>query len=259
MAMAGLLAAGFHGPALAQAKPDASLVVDYGGVSYSVETYGAGKSYNDASNIINSLGLDFKKTAIWKRKNLAESIAAKVDNIDPNKYAFIAFPWDEDLEPFTPYRNEVNIVYTAIGSVYSASPRFSDTENYTKSGWAVVNAIPKYSINPPGNINGNNKASNLGKTLLPQLEGGILTVDQTNQTYSQDFTLSGSFNNTIDNDGNQVVFAGIFSDATSTPGNIAFSPNGNPIEISGRNTYSGITVINGTDSLISSGGAIPDS
>jgi hypothetical protein len=111
IATTGLLVAGFHGPALAQAKPDASLVVNYGGVSYNVDTYGAGKSYNDASNIIKPLGLDFTKTAIWKNAFLTESIAREVSSAGNNvKYAGIAFPWDD-----LPSRSEIFYKYTTLG------------------------------------------------------------------------------------------------------------------------------------------------
>ena len=117
-------------------------------------------------------------------------------------------------------------------------------------------------INPAGNINGtnNNVSSNLSSgRLLPQFEGGTLTVDQDNQTYNQDFTLSSSTDNAINNKGFPVKFSGIFSDASGASGNITFRPNGNFIEISGRNTYTGITIIDGDSTLVSRNGAIPDS
>ncbi|CAK6690012.1 autotransporter domain-containing protein [Synechococcus sp. CBW1107] len=117
-------------------------------------------------------------------------------------------------------------------------------------------------INPAGNINGtnNNVSSNLSSgRLLPQFEGGTLTVDQDNQTYNQDFTLSSSTDNAINNKGFPVKFSGIFSDASGASGNITFRPNGNYIEISGRNTYTGITFIDGDSTLVSRYGAIPDS
>ena len=131
---------------------------------------------------------------------------------------------------------------------------------YSNRNWAIAGNL----IKPGGNIGsgtGINKTSNLSPNgnLFPIFQGGTLTVDQDNQTYTQNFTLNSSTKNTITNSGYQVRFSGIFSDAPGSSGNIAFRPNGNYIEISGKNTYTGKTIINGNGTLVSRNGAIPDS
>ena len=174
----------------------------------------------------------------------------------------------------------VNFAYELKGNIYGfcSSPTScpgaldfgTSTTNSNVFPWAFGSPGPDPApptpttapINPAGNINGtnNNVSSNLSSgRLLPQFEGGTLTVDQDNQTYNQDFTLSSSTDNAINNKGIPVKFSGIFSDASGASGNITFRPNGNYIEISGRNTYTGNTIIDGDSTLVSRYGAIPDS
>lgn len=171
----------------------------------------------------------------------------------------------EDLSAYPPvYRvNAVNIKKAVYGNVSLYT--FGGANIFT--GKDINWAITGYAISPSGNLNGGtglNLSSNLEPAgeLLPIFKGGTLTVDQANQAYSQDFTLSSSTENAINNNGYSVKFSGIFSDAPGESGNIAFRPNGNYIEISGRNTYTGITIIDvgGTyGTLVSRNGAIPDS
>jgi hypothetical protein len=73
----------------------------------------------------------------------------------------------------------------------------------------LVNAFAALSpITPSGNAS-INKTSNLGTTLNPVFEGGILTVDQDKATYTQDFTLPQD--GTIDGADNDANFTGSFS------------------------------------------------
>lgn len=136
----------------------------------------------------------------------------------------------------------------------------SDDFIYSNKNWAIAGNV----INSGGNIGsgtGINKTSNLSPNgnLFPIFQGGTLTVDQDNQTYTQNFTLNSSNKNTITNNGYQVRFSGIFSDAPGESGNITFRPNANFIEISGKNTYTGKTIVNGNGTLVSRNGAIPNS
>ena len=107
----------------------------------------------------------------------------------------------------------VNFAYEFKGNIYGfcSSPTScpgaldfgTSTTNSNVFPWAFGSPGPDPApINPAGNINGtnNNVSSNLSSgRLLPQFEGGTLTVDQDNQTYNQDFTLSSSTDNAINN------------------------------------------------------------
>ena len=76
--------------------------------------------------------------------------------------------------------------------------------------FAVAQAPLRLSIIPSENLK-NNKTSNLGTTLLPQFEGGTLTVDQLKGKYTQDFTLPQD--GTIDLNGYAPAFSGTFTGA----------------------------------------------
>ena len=76
-------------------------------------------------------------------------------------------------------------------------------------------------IEPGGNISGLgtgssaiNVASNLGTTLLPAFQGGTLTIDQTNSSITQNFTLDGSTTNAVDASGKEASFVLECSDVT---------------------------------------------
>lgn len=89
-------------------------------------------------------------------------------------------------------------------------------------------------------------ASALGNTVNPAFQGGVLRIDTSGSTLSQNFTLDGSSTNTIDQYGNTVIFSGVFSDATNgTPGNIIIANTGTGGEVvfAGANTYTGTTTI----------------
>ena len=98
-----------------------------------------------------------------------------------------------------------------------------------------------------GTGNGNNKSSNLGNTLLPRFEGGTLTIDEPNPTYSLNFTVDASSTNQIDSAGNSATFSGVFADAANGgPGNLLISDStstGGIIRLNGPSTYSGTTTV----------------
>lgn len=258
-AILGLLIATIQLPAFSQTQPDQSFVINSNGIDYNIDTYGSGKTYYEALNTIQKLGLDFQKTAIWNDFNKALGIAqetatAGYNKAVPNPYYDTWFPYNGRFGTPLGISDEVN----SIGTLYSPgginyfdySPSYSNRT--PKNGWAVVNAIPQaQSIIQSGNVNGgnaNNKTSNLGSSLLPQFEGGTLTVDQANATITDNFTLDSSATNSIDANGNEASFSGVFSDAASgTPGNIRFENsvvgNNKTITLTGNSSYTGNTSI----------------
>jgi len=107
----------------------------------------------------------------------------------------------------------------------------------------LIKASPT-AIQPSGNVSTgsgfNNTTFLKAGIILPKFQGGTLTVDQNNQTYSQDFTLPQ--NGTIDVNGNDVTFDGTFTGAgtlaltnsgTKTSRNPKFGSPTNPITLGG--------------------------
>lgn len=110
-------------------------------------------------------------------------------------------------------------------------------------------------------------ASDLGISANPVFQGGTLKMDEVAGSYPQNFALTGSAPNTIDQDGNASTFTGVISDARpGTPGSIiiANSSAGGSVTFTGVNTYTGTTTINtgatlalaGAGSIASSAGVI---
>lgn len=99
-------------------------------------------------------------------------------------------------------------------------------------------------------------ASDLGVTVNPVFQGGVLKTDQPGATYVSNFTLDGSGTNTIDTAGATTTFSGVFSDETiGTPGglNLDDSVGGGGLTLSGSNTFTGATTVRaGTLSLTGS-------
>lgn len=80
----------------------------------------------------------------------------------------------------------------------------------------------------------------------PIFLGGTLQIDQADSTYTHNFTLSDMATNTIDANGNNAVFSGVFSDETNDHGviTIADSTNsGGTVTFTGNNTYTGSTTL----------------
>lgn len=105
--------------------------------------------------------------------------------------------------------------------------------------------------------------SNLGTTVNPVFQGGVLKVDQANGSYAQSFTLAGSGANTLDQGGLSSTFTGTFSDAVNgVPGALSFvnSGVGGGVTLSGASSYSGTTTIgDGVNLLLSSNGSLDNS
>lgn len=100
-----------------------------------------------------------------------------------------------------------------------------------------------------GNVNGGsgiNLTTNLGSSINPVFQGGTLTVDRNNGTITQNFTLDGSPSNTIDANGNNATFSGVFADSTGASGQIKFANSASSratLTLADQSTYTGNTYI----------------
>ena len=81
----------------------------------------------------------------------------------------------------------------------------------------------------------------------PTFNGGTLVMNQNDQSYANNFTVSSSATNTIDQDGNTSTFTGVFSNAAGQSGNLVISNSGNggKVIFTGANTYTGTTTVTG--------------
>lgn len=101
--------------------------------------------------------------------------------------------------------------------------------------------------------------SNVGSTVIPTFAGGTLQVDTIGQTYGQNFALSNSPTNRLDQRGGSAVLSGVLSDAVpGTPGQliIANSEFGGSITFSGANTYTGPTTVERGATLLVNGSIV---
>lgn len=102
-------------------------------------------------------------------------------------------------------------------------------------------------------------ASALGTTVNPVFQGGTLEVDG-NSSYTFNFTLDNSTTNTIDAYNHRGTFSGVFSNATSSPGNLVLTATTTgTTTLTGANTYTGTTTISGGVLVIGTGGSITSS
>jgi len=89
-------------------------------------------------------------------------------------------------------------------------------------------------------------ASDLGAGIIPAFDGGTLRVDTTD-TNNLDFTFDNQ-GGTLDANGHSVTFSGVFTDASlGVPGALRMtdSATGGMVILTGTNTYSGGTDLNG--------------
>jgi outer membrane autotransporter protein len=104
---------------------------------------------------------------------------------------------------------------------------------------------------------GSYNSSQLGSDVNPVFAGGTLAIDETGETYANNFTLDNSGTNTVDATGNTTILSGAFTDADTTqPGGIAFqdSVGGGSVTLAGVNTQTGGTTLNsGTLALTGAG------
>ena len=126
---------------------------------------------------------------------------------------------------------------------------------------------PAFAV-PPHAIDGSCPSpgcsySGLGTSLTYAFAGGVLLIDSNAGTITQGFTLTGSANNAINQDGNTANFSGALSDKTSG-GQISIANTGTAntggITFSGANTYTGATTVKvGADLYLSGSGTISSS
>jgi len=107
--------------------------------------------------------------------------------------------------------------------------------------WIAVAMVPILESN---NASGINVTSNLGLTVLPIFQGGTLTVAPSATQISSNFTINDSTTNAIDSGTNNATFSGVFSNEIGKTGTLRFRGQG-ITELSGYNTYTGNTVIEG--------------
>jgi len=155
---------------------------------------------------------------------------------------------------------ENHSINTFTGSTTSSLSPYGATINFAILSRSYASISPITLSGNAVNGSGNNKTSNLGLSLLPQFEGGTLTVDQGNSTIAQGFTLSSSSTNAIDINGLVSTFSGSFSDAAGDQGKITFknSKSGGYLTLSGKSTYRGDTTMEtGADVSIGIDNALP--
>lgn len=159
-----------------------------------------------------------------------------------------------------------NLFYTLL-SATSIAGTFSTPSSGTFAGYSYSLSYTGTAVNlnlsasTPTNITvagSPYQVTNVGGSVNPVFQGGTLQVNQ-GGTYSQAFTLDTSTTNTIDADGNNGTFSGVFSDAT-TGGNIVFTgTGGGTTTLTGANTYTGTTTITSGALQIGTGGSIESS
>jgi autotransporter-associated beta strand protein len=146
-----------------------------------------------------------------------------------------------------------------------------ESDNFTVGFYSSTGSGTNISLIPdivaagnPGGGTGINRASNIavGIAFNNRFDGGTLLMDQANTTYASNFAITSN-GATIDQNGNNSAFSGIFSDdVAGTPGSltIANSGTGGRVTLTGVNTYSGATTINsGATLALASTGSIASS
>jgi autotransporter-associated beta strand protein len=151
-----------------------------------------------------------------------------------SRLVFASFEWDPNTFDKTDPRGGIWNSYFGTANIAlakeTAPPR-------------PVSVSPILATNNGSSVNTTNGLS--AKVLLPQFEGGTLTVSSTG-TITDNFTLNNDPGNTIDAAGNTATFSGVFSDQAGTQGNIGFKNSGSSsavITLAASSTYSGLTTI----------------
>ena len=240
-----------HQPASAQVSTPVTKVVDGTSYTYTSRVF---SSVQDANAIA-------RNTPITNNVQLAEKIAAAFQN-DLGTKGGLGATFFYEFRGSTAFTRSGFAWDSAQNQAISveASNLLSNNQDLAAIFQSSAAATPPsptqpVPIEPAGNISGLgtgsstiNVASNLGTTLLPAFQGGTLTIDQTNSSITQNFTLDSSTTNAVDASGNEASFSGVFSDAASgTPGNIRFENsvvgNNKTITLTGSSSYSGTTSI----------------
>lgn len=133
------------------------------------------------------------------------------------------------------------------------------------SGGTNISLIPDIvAAGNSGSGRAINRASNIanGIAFNNRFDGGTLLMDQASTTYASNFAITSN-GASIDQNGNNSIFSGVFSDdVPGTPGSltIANSGTGGSVTLAGINTYTGATTINsGATLALASTGSIASS
>ena len=172
---------------------------------------------------------------------------------DPNAAVYCAYV---NYCPQVTYSVSAGMTYTLFVSVYSPgsyNSRFDLPFQFYSTG-DVVFGVYTPGRTPIDMAQPFYLASELGVTVDPTFVGGTLKMDQANGVYAEDFTLANMATSTIDPNGNDVTFNGVFSDAVSgTPGRIVIGVPGGAgsVTFNGSNTYTGSTTLKSGTLIVS--------
>jgi autotransporter-associated beta strand protein len=217
--------------------------VETGGQYYYLEVYGPDQTYEYVRQRINpgEPVNGFSSSAAWNNQILSYSLGLAAFPM----FGFgVKIPWSDQA-----FGTIYNVSYCLTGTGDLCTTREQNSlPTGLNLGWAYVqNAYPIIESGNVASGSGINKTSNLGQVLVPAFKGGTLVVDQTNQANNSNFSVDGSTTNTIDANGNNFTFAGVFSDELiGTRGSlrvVSSSPNSGFITFSGANTYTGLTTV----------------
>lgn len=146
--------------------------------------------------------------------------------------------------------------YTLFVSVYNGAS-YNDRFDVPFDFYATGNVIfGQYTGRTPIDMDETYYQSDvLGIDVDPIFVGGTLRINEANAIRTEDFTLSDIDSNTIDANGNHVIFNGIFSNAAGDDGVITIADKtgtGGSVTFTGINTYTGSTIVgNGGTLLVS--------
>ncbi|WP_398330146.1 autotransporter domain-containing protein [Vulcanococcus sp.] len=214
-----------------------------------------------ASGVSCSSAPGLKNNSWWGNEKLAKSLAEAtkdllgLPNRDLSFYVAPGFVWESGDPDQT--QNFVKANAAAWVRGYNGVQNFSaDWNKNTGRGISTISILayeavaPRPIVVPPILVSNNGSPTNTtislaAKALLPQFQGGTLTISAAG-IVTDNFTLNGDPGNTIDATGNTAIFSGVFSDQAGTQGTIGFKNSGSTaadITLTTQSTYSGLTRI----------------
>ncbi|MFM8260614.1 MAG: autotransporter domain-containing protein [Vulcanococcus sp.] len=253
-----------------------NITVDYGGQRYTLSSDTA-LSYKGSSLFIPGV---LRKTSWYGNQSLAQALAGAAGlqlgisdtrqsgSIYEQYGAMFATFVGTDKDPFYNPNYGYRVDYCYYKKFNDGSTARADC--YQQGNFSVgylyatepvdPQPIPQsVAILPSGNViggSGGNLTSNLGSSLLPQFQGGTLTVATPNAVVSDDFMLGTAVGNAIDAAGNDAAFNGSFSADAASAGDqvkIEFknSVTARPatITLGKASDYAGVTTIFGSTTL----------
>ncbi len=149
---------------------------------------------------------------------------AQAESRPSRRRAFDRQSWLRDVSK----KHAFVISSAAMNSLFLVMP-------YAQNCWAALPTIIS---------NTTYQTSAVGVSVSAVFEGGTIQVDQAT-IYTTNFTLNNSNGNTIDNNGFNATFSGVFSNGGVDSGVINFidGSGGGTITLTGNNTYTGSTTI----------------